>query len=383
MAAKPPNPVLAWLKWVEARGDAWALKRLSAQECAEAVALDTELKRNWPKWLGTYLLLAIAGTVVLQFFAEKIGWTRSFVIVNFLCVGIAGVVASAWYGYRKYTGPSGRKNYAIFLGTLFAGGLVGAIFASIDIGKPLTEMGLHKIGMIFAVVAALGAALVVVIATIAYARTRQVAQRMALLQAEADRERLTRHGVQAELKLLQAQVEPHFLFNTLANLRFLVQTQSPNALAMLDHLIHYLRTALPEIRAESSTVGREFELAHAYLEILRIRMGGALEISTDAPSDLARVAFPPLVVLTLVENAIKHGIAPAGRGRVSVRAAAQGERLRVTVEDDGRGLAEPIGQGVGLGNVRERLRAIYGETARLELTGREGGGTVAAIEVPL
>jgi LytS/YehU family sensor histidine kinase len=237
--------------------------------------------------------------------------------------------------------------------------------------------------MIFAVVAALGAALVVVIATIAYARTRQVAQRMALLQAEADRERLTRQGVQAELKLLQAQVEPHFLFNTLANLRFLVQTQSANALPMLDHLIHYLRTALPEIRAESSTVGRELELARAYLGILRIRMGGALEISTEVPQDLAGHAFPPLVVLTLVENAIKHGIAPVGRGRVSVRASAAGDRLRVVVEDDGRGLVEPIGQGVGLGNVRERLHALYGESARIELSGRVDGGALAAVEVPL
>jgi LytS/YehU family sensor histidine kinase len=206
---------------------------------------------------------------------------------------------------------------------------------------------------------------------------------MALLAAEAERERFARQGVQAELKLLQAQVEPHFLFNTLANLRFLVQTGSPHALEMLDHLIHYLRTALPEIRAESSTVGREIELARAYLEILRIRMGGALEIFADAPADLANVVFPPLVVLTLVENAIKHGIAPLGRGRVGVRAETSNGRLRVIVEDDGRGLVEPIGQGVGLGNVRERLRAIYGETARLELAGRPGGGTIASVEVAL
>ncbi len=359
------------------------MRRLSPEQCAEAGALDTELKRNWQLWLGAYLLFSGTGAVVLQFFAPQIGWTRSLVIVNLLCIGILGVVMSAWYGYGKYTGARGRKNYAIFLGMLFAGGLVGSIVASIDIGQPLTAMSAKKIGMIFAVVAALGAALVVVIATIAYARTRQVAQRMALLQAEADRERLTRQSVQAELKLLQAQVEPHFLFNTLANLRFLVQTQSPLALSMLDHLIHYLRTALPEIRAESSTVGREIELARAYLEILRIRMGGALEISAEVPQDLAGHVFPPLVVLTLVENAIKHGIAPVGRGRISVRASSADDRLRVVVEDDGRGLIEPIGQGVGLGNVRERLRAIYGESARMELSGRVDGGAIAAIEMPL
>ena len=101
------------------------------------------------------------------------------------------------------------------------------------------------------------------------------------------------------------------------------------------------------------------------------------------PPDLAKIAFPPLMLLTLVENAIKHGIAPVGRGRIDLRVVREGGRLQMRVEDDGRGLAEPIGQGVGLGNVRERLRAIHGESARLDLTSRAGGGTVAAIEVPL
>jgi len=146
--------------------------------------------------------------------------------------------------------------------------------------------------------------------------------------------------------------------------RHLVQTGSPDALAMLDHLIHYLRTSLPEIRSESSTLGREAELARAYLEILRLRMGGALEIAIDIPPDLALAPFPPLMVMTLVENAIKHGVAPQGRGRVSVSASAGGGKLRVVVEDDGRGLGGTVGRGVGLANVRERLAAIFGPEAR-------------------
>ena len=188
--------------------------------------------------------------------------------------------------------------------------------------------------------------------------------------------------MQAELKVLQAQVEPHFLFNTLANVRYLVESRSPEALTMLDHLIHYLRTALPEIRSGSSTLGREGELARAYLEIIRMRMGGGLDVAVDIPQELAGIPFPPLMLMTLVENAIKHGVAPRGQGRVIVRAAMAGGTLHVSVSDDGRGLTEPIGQGVGLGNVRERLRALHGEAARLDLASREGGGTVATIEVP-
>jgi len=220
------------------------------------------------------------------------------------------------------------------------------------------------------------------LASIANLRQREADHRIALLKAEAEQERLARAGTQAQLKMLQAQVEPHFLFNTLANLRQLIQSDPARATSMLDHLIHYLRTALPEIRAEDSTVGREVELARSYLEILRIRMGGALDVRTSVAPGLESQAFPPMVVLTLVENAVKHGVGPVGRGMVTIGAERVGDRLRVTVEDDGRGLGGSIGQGVGLTNVRERLQALYGNAARLDLGSREGGGTRAMVEVP-
>ena len=180
----------------------------------------------------------------------------------------------------------------------------------------------------------------------------------------------------------EGQVEPHFLFNTLSNVRYLVQTGSPDALAMLDHLIRYLRTALPQIRSDGSTLGREAELARAYLEIMRLRMGGALEFAIEVPPALESQPFPPLMLITLVENAIKHGVAPQGRGRVHVRAVEAAGGVRIEVEDDGRGLVEPVGQGVGLSNVRDRLRALDVEAARLLLESRGGGGTVATIEIP-
>jgi signal transduction histidine kinase len=372
MAEHTRNPIPAWLA-----------KYLPAQFCADAEVMQAGMKRHWKTWLAVYLLGVTAGAIALQTFVPKVGLARSFLVMAILCAGLVGTVASAWFGYQKYTGPRGVRNYVIFVVSIFAGGLAGMVVESIGTGAPFTDLDTHKLGLIFGIVTAVGAVLMLAIAGIAHARIRQVARQMGVLQAEADRERVARQGVQAELKLLQAQVEPHFLFNTLANLRVLVQTQSPHALPMLDHLIHYLRTALPQIRAESSTVGREVELARAYLEILRIRMGGALEIATELPPDLATIAFPPLMLLTLVENAIKHGIAPVGRGRIELRAAREGGRLLMRVEDDGRGLAEPIGQGVGLGNVRERLRAIHGASARLDLSGRAGGGTVATIEVPL
>ncbi len=355
---------------------------MKSEACVEAPQLRAQIQRYWKEWLAAYVLFVVAGTVVLMFFAERIGWDRAFFIVNFLGAGLLGVVASAWYGYRKYTGPRGRRSYAIFLGTMFAGAVVGGAPEALRSDRPISDMTAHKVAMIFAVVAAIAAVLVAVIATIAYLRNQHVSQRMALLQADAERERLGRQNIQAELKLLQAQVEPHFLFNTLANVRHLMQADPPQALAMLDHLIRYLRTALPEMRGEGSTLGREAQLARAYLEIMRLRMGGMLEIAIDVPDELAAASFPPLMLITLVENAIKHGISPAARGRVAIRAREDGGTIRVTVEDDGPGLGGTLGHGVGLVNLRERLAALFGERGRLDLESHASGGTHASIELP-
>jgi signal transduction histidine kinase len=381
MSNPAPNRFKAWLLELERRGDAWAAKRLSPEEFAEASALDGRLKRHWWRWLGWYALAVGGVTLALILLRAKTSWERAFVASNILVVCAIVFFLSAWYGYRKWTGERARRNFVNFVGSLVLG---GAAIVAIDLVTPGPSVyeSPEKIASLAGLILLMSMVAFAVISTIATLRNREVAQRVALLQADAERERLERQGVQAELKLLQAQVEPHFLFNTLANVRHLVQTGSPDALAMLDHLIHYLRTSLPEIRSESSTLGREAELARAYLEILRLRMGGALEIAIDIPPDLAPAPFPPLMVMTLVENAIKHGVAPQGRGRVSVSASAGGGKLRVVVEDDGRGLAGTIGRGVGLANVRERLAALFGPEARLDLEGGASGGARALIEVP-
>ncbi len=379
------NPVTAFvscMRRLEKSGDAWAAKRLSPEELKEALELDAQLKRNFWRWLAYYALIAAALSAALGLLVPKLGWPRALIAGNGLVIVVLFSFISVWYGYRRYTGPRARKTFIYFVLSLVAGGVVGAVMATLDAGRPLASMTPEKMLRTAGAVLGVGAMLLAGFWTLAFLRGRDVKQRMALLEAEADRERLARQSLQAELKLLQAQVEPHFLFNTLANVRYLVQTGSPDALAMLDHLIHYLRTALPEIRSETSTVGREAELARAYLEIMRLRMGGELHVAVDIPEALAHAPFPPLMVITLAENAIKHGVAPVGHGRVSIRARAAEGRLQLEVEDDGRGLLEPIGRGVGLANIRERLAALFGTAARLDLAGREGGGTRAMIEVP-
>ncbi|APV49377.1 hypothetical protein BWI17_06600 [Betaproteobacteria bacterium GR16-43] len=382
MATNPWVAFKAAAKRLETRGDTFARKCLSADEYEEAVALDLVIKRDFWKWLAYYVLASAFGALIVIGLRPELNAAKAlFASAMVLLYGLVAV-ASAWYGYRKWANRPAWKVVAIFIGLMVGGFAVGLIVSTFATGKPLADMNWEKFAKGLSVALLMGIGLAIVLVTIAHLRQREAAQKAARLQAEAEREKFARHSVQAELKLLQAQVEPHFLFNTLANIRHLVHTGSPDALAMMDHLIQYLRTALPEIRAEGSTLGREAELVRAYLEILRIRMGGALSFTIDIPAELARQPFPPMMLITLVENAVKHGVAPLGRGHVEVRAMQEGSRIRVAVEDDGQGLQEPIGQGIGLTNIRDRLRVLFGEAARLELGGRDGAGTRAMIEVP-
>ena len=201
----------------------------------------------------------------------------------------------------------------------------------------------------------------------------------------------SRQLMEARLQALQAQVEPHFLYNTLANVQALTEVDPPAANKMVGHLIEYLRAALPKMRETSSTVGQEVELARAYLNILKMRMADRLDFAISVPDELSNVAFPPLMLPSLVENAIKHGLEPVREGgRIDVIAEQVGERFRIVVKDTGRGLSAngttsvnvETGGGIGLSNIRERLLALYGETAKLSLESNQPKGVIATIEIP-
>jgi sensor histidine kinase YesM len=214
---------------------------------------------------------------------------------------------------------------------------------------------------------------------------REARATAALHKAEVERHLLSKQAIEAELKLMQAQVEPHFLFNTLASVQYLTETDPREASRMLGHLIDYLRAALPQLRASSTSLGKEVGLAEAYLNILRMRMGSRLGFTIDVPADLAPHPFPPNLLISLVENAIKHGIEPSAHGgTVLVRARREGDSLVVTVEDSGRGLRTSTrdGQGVGLANVRDRLAALYGTNGRFTLAPGEPTGARATLTIP-
>jgi sensor histidine kinase YesM len=212
---------------------------------------------------------------------------------------------------------------------------------------------------------------------------REARAQAQILKAEADRNLMSKQAIEAELKLMQAQVEPHFLFNTLASVQFLTETDPPMAGLMLGHLLSYLRSAVPQLRSGSTTLGQEVELARAYLSIMQMRMGARLKFAIDLPVSLQSHPFPPMMLMSVVENAIKHGIEPqAEGGEVRVEARQRDGTLVVTVTDTGHGFAEHLGQGVGLTNLRERLKALYGQRSQFKLDAVLPHGASATIEIP-
>ncbi|UMR28522.1 histidine kinase [Massilia sp. MB5] len=196
---------------------------------------------------------------------------------------------------------------------------------------------------------------------------------------------LKQAALSAELKALQAQVEPHFLYNTLANTRYLARHDPQKAVQMLDHLIAYLHSALPDMRSHASTLARECELAEHYLALMAIRFGERLSFKVAYPATLGAREMPPLLLMSLVENAIRHGVEPQpGAVHVEVAALAAGSHLQIMVSDNGAGLeTTAMGSGVGLRNLRERLAARYGGNARFDLRAGAHGCTEAELLLPL
>lgn len=211
------------------------------------------------------------------------------------------------------------------------------------------------------------------------------------LAFELERSKLARDALDSRLRLLQAQVEPHFLFNTLANVRELVDSGSPQASEVLGSLITYLRAAVPNLHNSATTLGQELELVQAYLELMHMRMPDRLQFAIQAEPAALAVQCPPMTLLTLVENAIRHGIDPSeDGGQIDVSVRIQDGRCLAEVKDSGVGLSgsdiygqsTSKGLGTGLANLRERLQLVFGNEAQLSLTALEPHGFCVNISIP-
>ena len=297
-----------------------------------------------------------------------------------LCIAYAVNVAAPWDKEHPFPHMLGAIAVAVVVGVVLVIVLKGY---SIEYVRERWTVFAWNVVQAF-----LNGLLITLLFFVKFRETRATA---ALHRAESERNLLARQAVEAELKLMQAQVEPHFLFNTLASVQYLTETNPAEANRLLGHLIAYLRAALPQLRAHSSTLGRELELARAYLAILQMRMGSRLAFDVALSEALATHPFPPNMLISLVENAIKHGVEPAVEGgQISIDARRDGDSVVLSVSDTGRGLAastsaggrDTSGNGVGLSNVKERLAALFGARARFSLEDMQPRGTRAIIAIP-
>jgi LytS/YehU family sensor histidine kinase len=259
--------------------------------------------------------------------------------------------------------------FLLSAGGMAAGFVGGVTLAAAIIGRPLSDNRL---------MASVAIALFAGIACIWYFSNRERIARMRL-----DAEKIERGAAEARLKLLQAQIEPHFLFNTLANLQALIGSDPARAQKMLEHLNDYLRATLDATRRDTGTLGEEFALLRGYLEVLAIRMGSRLSFSLHLPEEIRNLSIPPMLLQPLVENAIKHGLEPKIEGgRVEVSAEARDGFVVVKVSDTGLGDGSTAGTGVGLAHVRERLAAAYGARAGLKIETNPMKGVTATVTIP-
>lgn len=346
---------------------------------------------------------------------SRIDWDdmlRHFVQVLAFCL----VIATVQYGFQpdKPYGP--LVVYSLFIGTsiwaiidigrgffpssvetgwplglsgllLVAGGIIGGWFVGNHVGDYVCKMyGLYQPGTAPADPAAdlRSSVLVTLLAGCAGSYYFYSANRSRYFERKMSEAR--KHMDEARLKLLETQLEPHMLFNTLANLRALISVDPARAQQMLDHMIAYLRATLNASRATSHSLQAEFDRLQDYLELMAIRMGSRLKFHLDLPGALSQQKVPTLLLQPLVENAIQHGLEPkVGDGEVRVTARRDGADLVIEVCDTGvglSGLSPANGKGFGMSQVRERLATLYGDRASIEFANNESGGCRVVIRYP-
>ena len=254
-------------------------------------------------------------------------------------------------------------------------GIVFAILISATFAGPDDFSKFAFTALLFAPWIAIGAIL----------RQRDETSRQQAMKFELERSEFERRESDARLRLLQAQVEPHFLFNTLANVQALVDSGSPQASKVLNNLIAYLRAAVPRMQSQSAALAEEVELVRAYLELMQMRMPDRLQYAIHVDPAAARQYCPPMTLLTLIENAVRHGIDPSETGgRINADIWQRDGRCVIRVTDTGVGLKpETRGLGTGLSTLRERLRLAFGGDAQLTLTEIKPHGVCAEVSVPV
>lgn len=371
------------------------LRRMIAMKTAKMSAIERgQLLKFNLKYRGRRVYFALAKLMVLFSFVGvllHVAQPRIELLpALFLCntVGLA-VVFGGYIAYFNYRELAGRK-MLVALGIIFfcavGGYIAGAKAAADKRGVTLISVMEKSWTRLLWIGGGVGLVLTGPIAIIGAVRNRQYRALTAQLAVDAERERSARELSESRLRLLHAQIEPHFLFNTLGAVQQLAENKAPQAAALTAHLIDFLRASMSEMRSETVALKADFAMIDAYLQVMQVRMGERLRYRLDLPAGLEAIHIPSMLLLTLVENAVKHGIEPSLRGGdIHVAASADAAGLRLAVSDTGVGLPAVRGKegGAGLDNVRSRLQLKYAGKASFTIADGAEQGVSAEIVIPM
>ena len=329
----------------------------------------------------TYLFYTVVFNTIIAIFLTSVkfgdGLVKNFIFSQ--CIGIS-ICSCILIGLYLVKPKRHLIELFVIITAMIVGSLIGALLGSI-------ATGIHPSIFLqygFAIRPVILGLLFGSIISYFFSSRERISQTEILVQEERIK-RLTseKKAVESNLRLLQAQIEPHFLFNTLSNILSLLETDLDKGKCMLEDLIHYLRMALSKTRGDTTTIGQEMEMIRAYMNIFKVRMGERLRYKVDVPDKINDIPFPPMLIQPLVENAIKHGLEPKIEGgEVFIHGEENEEILRLEIADTGVGFYEDGNFGTGLSNIRERLISLYGDKGRLILEENRPCGLKAIIEVP-
>ena len=353
--------------------------------------------RRWPRsflrnliyTLVFNMMFAVAFTLLAYVFVRKIGLAEFPEIFGENIV-ISNVVGFAFWIVFSALGPVMRRVnsrpfwfvglfYAI-LGTAIVTGSMWGFAHVTGRSDMLLWIGSREQLFTSFIISLVGS---LVLATVWTRRSEELTAQILLAEEQERVANAERAATEANLRALQAQIEPHFLFNTLANVTSLIHTQPDDAKRMLEDFIAYLRATLAATREQHSTLGGEFEMMKNFLSILKIRMGERLQVHLDLPSELRNATMPPMLLQPIIENAIKHGLEPKLEGgSITLTAARNGDSVRISIVDTGLGFSNKPSNGIGLKNVRERIEKLYGARGSVLIEENQPSGTKVAVTIP-
>jgi len=381
--------------WLQRRYARWAepyYRKMTPEQRVEAERLDRWLygRSGWPAWIGA--LSVVAGIALPLGHFDIFAWPIAIGLgVMGVLMGVGTWLEAWFYPERFATGRSVARKAPVMMGMSLLGAVVGFVVAEISkhSGQWPDPERLPKLvtGLLVAMAAAAlaMAPLVALQWALANMRRRRLEREVVELRLAQERDASAREVAEARLRLLQAQIHPHFIFNTLSAVQHWVDQADPRAAPLLRALTAFLRGSTDMLGRERTTLGEEAMMVGHYLSIMQARLGARLRSAVDVPAALGATELPPGLLLTLVENAVEHGIEPAlagGTVRVGAELDEPGGRVRVSVHDDGLGLSSLWQEGVGLSNCRQRLVHHFGSDARLEVRACEPG-TEAVMSWPI